>query len=605
MLQRPTFRSTVLPLGLAVIALIILNLGLYTRLVALPEPVVFEIPYYEDFSTVTENPFDEFGGDWEIRDETLVQLSTDGFDLTTYIPLALAPEQTYIYEATMTFLGGSMGGGLLFNAQQTTSRQKSHMVRFNVDQGQLWMIYGYFGDDSDFIGQGSILLGINPENVDRHRLRVQVNSESYDIYLDEMLLVDNITLNYKGGSVGLITATSQVTFDDVRIDENIGQSIAVTEATQPPVVATETVIQATIDDIPVLLDTPLFADSFDGTGGESLWQPISGDWTFDNGSLIQQLSDGFDLSNIYQEVISYPITLKATFQHQQGSGAGVIFNLPQSGLKNGGHMVRYIDTGDVIAWGYFDENGVFNGQGDIQVEQPAQLTHTLAITADGQTYDIYLDDTLLSGNVPIVNPVSPSFIGLTASQSIVSFEKIEVFTKSTDIPQANSETTANINADSATGTWIIEDGIITQTDTEKTDYVAGTGFAGEQFTIGVDINLPADVTDAGAGLIFHMSGRDDRTQGYMVRFGSGGSELFWGQFAEDGIFAGEGGIPTTIDLQETQRLQLIVSDSTFDIRVNDETLVESIPLERSDGWIGLVSFSGPVQFSNVNLQLGE
>lgn len=603
MLQRPTFRSTGLPLGLATIALILLNLGLYTRLVALPEPAVFEFPYFENFSSLSVNPFDEFGGDWEIRDETLVQLSADGFDLTTYIPLALTPDQTYIYETTLKFLGGTMGGGVLFNAQQTTSRQKSHMVRFNVDQEQLWLIYGYFGDDSNFIGQGSVLLAIPPENVDQHRLQVQVNEDTYAIYLDSTLLADGIALNYYGGSVGLITATSQVAFDDIRIGENLGAPVVV-KSTQPAAIPTRIATQPTVD-VSVILDTPLFTDSFDGTGGESLWQPLSGSWEFDNGSLIQQETEGFDLSNIYQQSVGYPFTLKTTFRHLQGSGAGVIFNLPQAGLRNGGHMVRYIDTGDVIAWGYFDEDGTFNGQGDIKVEQPEEIVHTLEVTANGQTYAIYLDDVLLMGNVPIVNPASPSFIGLTASQSSVAFDDIEVFTGTTNISSTDIETTANINVDSASGTWLIDGGIIAQTDTEKTDYVAGTGFAGEQFTISVDIDLPPDVSDAGAGLIFHMNGRDDRSEGYMVRFGNGGGELFWGQFDEDGIFSGDGGIPTDIDVEQTQRLQLIVNESTFDIRINDETLVESIPLQHSNGWIGLVSFSGPVQFSNLNLQLGE
>jgi hypothetical protein len=39
--------------------------------------------------------------------------------------------------------------------------------------------------------------------------------------------------------------------------------------------------------------------------------------------------------------------------------------------------------------------------------------------------------------------------------------------------------------------------------------------------------------------------------------------------------------------------------------VNGTAIVESIPHTRDSGWIGLVSFGGPVTFSNVNLQLGE
>lgn len=79
MLARPTFRSTWLPLGVGALALLVLNLGLYTRLatqqVTAAVTQQFSLPYYEDFSVVSSVPYEEYGGDWEIRDEMLVQLS--------------------------------------------------------------------------------------------------------------------------------------------------------------------------------------------------------------------------------------------------------------------------------------------------------------------------------------------------------------------------------------------------------------------------------------------------------------------------------------------------------------------------------------------------
>lgn len=347
-----------------------------------------------------------------------------------------------------------------------------------------------------------------------------------------------------------------------------------------------------------------FADSFDpNADGESLWLPISGNWFYENSSLVQGQTDGYDLSNIYQVPVPYPMTLRATFQHRQAAGGGVLFNMPNADNKNGGHMVRYVDAGDVIAWGYFDADGVFNGQGSATVPLPELNEHTLEIIANGSTYAISIDGAEITRDIPLNNPASPSHIGLTASLSAVAFNQVDVFT--TGDAESLTETTANIDADAATGTWIVDGGNITQTDVELTDYIAGTGIAGERFVVSADILLPAENPDAGAGITFHMDGRDDPRLGTMVRFGSGGSELFWGRYDAEGNFNGEGGIPLELAARDTHSLQLIVRDETFDIVVDGVSMVEAIPLQSGGGWIGLVSFSGSVTFSNVRLELGE
>ncbi|MEZ4667032.1 MAG: hypothetical protein R3E39_03780 [Anaerolineae bacterium] len=174
MFERPSTRTTWLPLGLAIVALVVLNLGLYTRLSSQPEPLRFNFPYTENFSALSVDEYELFGGDWEIRDETLVQLSTSGYDLMSFVPIDIPPEQNYTYESSLRYLGGIMGGGLIFNAQQITSRQKSQMLRFNVDNGVMWLIYGYFGDDSNFVGQGSAALDIPLGDPNWHRLRVKL-----------------------------------------------------------------------------------------------------------------------------------------------------------------------------------------------------------------------------------------------------------------------------------------------------------------------------------------------------------------------------------------------------------------------------------------------
>jgi hypothetical protein len=584
-MHKPTFRSTGLPLLLAAAVLVLLNLGLYFRLSAMPATAPrFDLPYSEDFATITRMPYEEFGGDWEIRDEMLVQLSTSGYDLTSYIPIGIPADAPYTFAATLRYLDGTMGGGLLFNTQQTTSRQQSHMARFNVDNGQLWLIYGYFGDDSDFIGQGSMLLESPPQNANPYRLRVQVNDNTYSLYLDDTLLVDEVPLMYSGGAVGFISAISQVAFDDVRIDTQLAANARSQPVVSPPA-----------EDVDAI-----FADTFDGSGGTSQWRPLSGEWRLVDGALVQQQANGFDLSTVHQQPFNYPLTLRANFTHQEGAGGGVLFNLPQPDSKNGGHMVRYVEDGGIIAWGYFDENGGFNGQGSAQVSQPGDSPHVLTVRISETAYSIALDNVELVTDVAINNPVSPAYIGLTASQSVVAFDEVTVTGGA--LPAIS---TANINADAATGDWRTVDGVITQTATEKTDYIAGTGLAGEQFSISVDIALPDDTPDAGAGLVFHMDGRDDRSSGYMVRFSNSGQELFWGRYDADGMFTGEGSVPLNLSEAASHTLLLTVREGSFDIDVNGTAIVESIPHTRDSGWIGLVSFGGPVTFSNVNLQLGE
>lgn len=603
-MRETSFRGTWLPLGIAVLMLVILNVGLYTGLNSQAVTVRFEIPYIEDFNNLDEMPYSIFGGDWEIRDKTLVQLSTSGYDLMSFVPVSIPVNQPYRFETSLRFLGGTMGGGLIFNAQQTTSRQKSHMARFNVEGGQLWLIYGYFGDDSNFVGQGSVPLNLAPDNRDFHTLSVQTDEDSYSLFLNNALVAQMIPLIYRGGSVGFISATSQVAFDNVQVDAALQVVEQITEATPPT--AMEVVDAALPEDLNATSETPLFSDSFDviGADGGSLWLPISGDWRYENSGYIQTQAEGFDLSSIYQQPITLPMTYQVTFQHRAGSGGGLLFSLPRPDSRNGGHMVRYIDAGDVMAWGYFDTEGVFVGQGSVSVPLPEQTRHTLEIRTVGQSYTIFLDETQIVADVPLVGSASPSYLGLTASQSVVVFDEINVFNVAT-AASVEPLPPPNINTETATGNWIVEGGVITQTQTENADYVAGTGLAGERFTVSVDILLPVDNPEAGAGILFHMEGRDDPSLSHMVRFGSGGKELFWGRYDADGVFKGDGGIPLELETGVTHNLLLVVLEDSFRIQVDGVTAVESIPIQGNSGWIGLVSFSGPVVFSNVNVQLGQ
>ncbi|MFN8529664.1 MAG: hypothetical protein U0670_13730, partial [Anaerolineae bacterium] len=394
---------------------------------------------------------------------------------------------------------------------------------------------------------------------------------------------------------------AQVGFDDLRVE-----ALTQAEATSQPAVPSD---QPTVQpqpeatSVPSAAEVSLYGTNFTEDGAATQWMPLSGTWTFEPGAMVQTQTDGFDLTTVLNIPFTAPYTLHTTLRHRQGIGGGVLFNLAAVNSKNGGTMVRYFDDGSVVAWGYFDAAGAFNGQGNAPVSVPGTDPHSLEVTVDSASYRILLDGVILAENVPLMNAVTPSYIGMTASQSITAFESISVTAPDT-APATTSLVTGGIDTTAAVGDWQVSGTSVTQQLPELTDYFAGTGIAAETFTLSVDVQLSTDNPQAGGGLVFHMTGRDNPSGGAMVRFGSGGSEVFWGEYSPDGVFTGTGGAPLTSTPGELLALQITVRSSAYDVSVNGTVIAEGLPITRADGWIGLISFSGPVTFSNIQLTMG-
>jgi hypothetical protein len=590
------FRRTILPLLLALIFLAVFNVGLYTQLAGSPRISTVTLPYFNDFSDPEILGFPRFGGDWDIRDEQLVQISTSGFDLGILLPMEIPAEQSYQASVDLRYLGGSMGGGIIFNANNAQTRQRSHMARFNIDNNQLYIIYGYFGDDSDFRGQGSISLDIPPNTSETMRLGVLVGTENYRILLNDAIITDDIGLQYYGGTVGMITSASQVAFDNLRVEAWSGQA-DVTAPSPTPVPVTEN----NLPDV-ALSENTVFGDSFDNIGdGDNPWVPFSGNWIFEDGGFIQTQAEGFDLGAGYNQLVSNH-SVQVTLTHIAGQGGGVLFNMAEPNSQRRAHMVRYVHDADFLTWGYFDEDGQFTGQGSAPVPTPDTMPHTLTIRNTGDAYFIDLDGSILAENIPVV--MRGGYAGLVTAQSHVRFDDFRLFTID-GVVETSPQPEANINQfEAVNGTWAFGEEI-TQSDNDTTDYIAGTGIAGETYRISVTIDLPDGLDDAGAGIIFHMAGRDDHANGQMVRFSNGGQELFWGTYDENRQFTGAGSTPLGIDMQVPNTLTLTVRAETYDIAINDETIVQDIPVDSRFGWVGLIAFRGPVSFTNFTLGLGN
>ncbi|MBX3082883.1 MAG: hypothetical protein KF716_14700 [Anaerolineae bacterium] len=608
----PRFAKTWLPIGLTIVALGVLNYGLYFRLApktvkAIPS---VELPFTDVFESGDRSAWTDLGGSWQIVDNTLVQTSPTGYDLGTAVNVKIAETQPYQVTVSMKKLSDTLGGGLLLNMQETGRRQQSIMTRFNVDAGALYLIYGYYDATSGFVGQGSTKLDIPTDFTDWIKLSAQVGTDKYQLAVNDKIAAADIPLQFKGGGVGLITSVSSVAFDNYTLQAWSGDtSPAVQQSAQPTSVAEVSAPTA----VPVAIgNKPRLADHFDQTGNaEGVWLPISGTWVFDNTEYVQKDTNGFDLTSVYYDPLQSTFRLAVQFRHLQGTGGGVLFNMPARDSKNGAHMVRYVADG--LSWGYFDSTGVFQGQGYANTALPETASHILEVTSDGVNYAIHLDGALIVEGVKLMS--SGGYFGLTTSQSSVAFKSVEVFDAGT-VPTSNVQPTATSNTavelSVSSGQWTTKEGVITQNDAASVDSITGVGVSAETFRASAEISLP-DLPDAGGGLLFYMSERDNPALGYMVRLGQGGKELFWGTYDAQRVFVGAGSIPLDVTTDKPIKLEIGVHRDSYDIYVNGKMLVNQLPFNDSkgaglsvqrSGWLGLISFRGPVQFTNLQLTLG-
>ncbi len=402
------------------------------------------LPYLETFDTQQRVDYRRFFGQWQIQEQTLVQTDQNLADVFAVIPIDLAAYPAYQFGAHMQVQEGPNGAGLLFNMQRADLVDESHLVRFGVTDGRAYLAFGYFDEKGQFVGQGSVEPPDTSQGVD---LAVAVYADHYDILVNGQPQQRAIPLQYHGGKVALTTWFSKVAFDDV----------AITPVTQP--IGTDRAAPVVVDTLPITADlaattalsaigsppasmagftttttnpTPVvlstgepsrFTQNFAEAVDQTQWTPFSGDWQFTPDALVQQQTDGYDYSISHAGSFTQ-FTLRVRFHHRTGlAGGGLLFNMPESANKQQGHMVRYYE-GRALVWGYFDDQGNFVGQGDKAVEPPGAQTHTLQVVADSTVYAIFLDDTLIAEQIPLVSP--GGHLGLTASQSIVAFETIEV-----------------------------------------------------------------------------------------------------------------------------------------------------------------------------------
>ena len=466
-----------------------------------------------------------------------------------------------------------------------------------------------------------------------HWIFYKCTLEILDIYgrkvitlLDNEMLARNIPLKNIQGAVGLTTSRSSAGFTSVEVFPLFGSTVdplgtPITPELPVSTTATSTPAPKATAAPPVTIPTlnaatPIGADSgnvnaggaapyhgvFTGKLSDAGWRVINGNWQFKDGTFTQSKVDGFDFSAVYTKSAFHNFSMQVGLTHNVGSGAGLVFNMPYTDRLAGASMVRYSDKRDnAITWGYFDESGVYQNQGYTDIPHAGTERHTLRIISSNSSYSIYVDGRLVVQSVLYGRDQSFGYIGLLTSRTSVVYDEVTV----DGVGALFKGTYTNMDGFSdqrlVSGKWEIANNKAVQTVTNTADYVWNTGVQASQYTITARITLPATST-SGAGFIIHMAERGTKKNAYIVRLKDGGKSIWWGATDIDGKFAGQGSAPVPVS-GKVFTLKIVVDLDKLTIFIDDQQIVADVPLPAQDGWIGLVSYGGPVTFEDVKLEV--
>ncbi|HNA55392.1 MAG TPA: hypothetical protein PLM13_13705 [Anaerolineales bacterium] len=568
-------------------------------------------------------------GMWQIASKQMVQSDSAvndaaiGYETSTF--------ENYTLQTTFNHLSGQ-GAGVLFNMPSPYQINGAHLVRYSDETDSL--VWGYYDAKGVFNRQG--FADVSAAGKAAHTLQIFSGDNSYDIFLDDEMLARDVPLESIQGSVGLTTSRSSAGFTTVEVFPLFGTTASpVAALTQPskntplPKASPTQVLptQASPTQTPAPEKTPTAnADSvtpiatgdknivnggsapyhgvFDGKLSDAGWKILNGDWKFSNGNFVQTKVEGFDFATVYTKTAFKSFSIQIGLTHVEGSGGGIIFNLPYADRLNGATMVRYSDKRDnAVIWGYFDENGVYQNQGYADVPHAGTDRHTLRVVAGEASYGIYVDERLIVQAVPYRTKQNFGYFGLLTSRSSVVYDEVLVDGVGAVFKGTYSNMDGFTDQRVVSGKWNIETNKASQTVTDVSDYVWNTGVQASDYTVTSKITLP-NTSDSGGGFIIHMTERGTKNNSYIVRLKDGGKAIWWGTINAEGKFKGQGSAP----LEKTSNtfvLKLVVKLDSMTIYVNDKEIVKNVTLSSQEGWIGLLAYGGPVIFEDVKLDVTQ
>lgn len=365
----------------------------------------------ERFDQALDDNWKILSGDWQVIDQELRQRDVNGFDLTTISPFR---GTNYQVKADVRLIGGVMGAGIIYNMQSQDSLAGSQM--FNFTQFGEAIQWGRFDDAGQFIFQGLREVD-QASNGAWHTLTLDVLNGQATIRYDDILVAENIPLNYTEGNLGFMSSTSHIAFDNITITDF---DLETTEANETAPNPTEISALFTFESAEELL----------------AFNRINGEWIVEDGVLIQTEETLFDRSSSLNYEMVSPYSFQADLRLIAGSmGGGLLFNMRSRTSKNRSHMASFTADGRFLQWGDFDDNGVFNIKGSLNIEEIAEIQigewNTLLVEVLEDRFALYLNDTLIVDEVPLVYQTGHQ--GLFSNLSRVEFDNVTLSGQGIDI----------------------------------------------------------------------------------------------------------------------------------------------------------------------------
>lgn len=571
-------------------------------------------------------------GNWSTVDGTYAQTDTSGFNYLTM--LQTDPITDYQLSTDLTMRAGEAGAGIVFNASSINALNDSQVVDFD-DAGN-FIRWGRFDENGAYVYEGGTAVAKPLNDGTWHNLQLNVTPDETAVIYDGAE-VGRFTNPRPNGHIGLISSVSDVAFDNFGINF-LGNSTAVSEEALDNIAIEEDFSdEEQIDNVAIEEDfdeeAPIVATSpgiiHQGGGGAPAiytqtstnyafddptflddWTPFGGEWEITDGELQQLNPNGFDLG-ITAPFYGNNYILQTRFKHLGGTGgAGIFFNMALKNSKATSQMLNIFQEGSAIQWGSFDENGdfVYTDMANIQNTNDGNW-HTLQLTVRDGEASITIDNELVRSNIPL--SYSEGYVGLMTSQSHIAFDDFTILTGAGldeslgEIAQLDTiydfEEPSLAEWLPFAGIWEWAEGSYEQQQTNEFDRASSlTVQMIAPYTMETKLRFVEGAMES--GLIFNMQQRDSKARSQVVSFTANGEFLQWGSFDESGVFQYVGGMPIfSVQDENWHTLQIVVRELAFDIVLDGQTAVSEIPLDYTQGYVGLFTSRGWIAFDDVHL----
>jgi peptidoglycan/LPS O-acetylase OafA/YrhL len=154
------------------------------------------------------------------------------------------------------------------------------------------------------------------------------------------------------------------------------------------------------------------------------------------------------------------------------------------------------------------------------------------------------------------------------------------------------------------GQWALEGDALTQTLEDGYDHLAyHNAIFTPPYTVRAQFKA---IKGSGVGFSFNAPQVTLRNGAQVVRYTDDGKGLVWGRYDAEGKYVNQG---SKVDLKPDQTmwptnlhvLEAEVADATYTLRLDGQTIAESIPLESKAGHVGLQSSLGSVAFDKLEV----